>query len=172
MKNVQSKMLLLSALTGLVGLGAWAAEPAAAAKAAPEKAAPEKAAPAKGKAKAKADAGEEKKAEEKKPEEKKPEEKKVEAAPAAAGDAAGLALFEKKCGSCHGKDGKGKTKMGEKLKIRDMSSAEFWKDQTDEKLEKAVVDGISDKKMPSFKDKLTPDEVKSLVKAIHGFQAK
>ena len=134
MRFVKSKTLLLSALSGLIGFGAFAAEPA-------------KAAPAAAKPEAKA--------------------------PAAAGDAAGMALFEKKCGtSCHGKDGKGKTKMGEKLKVKDFTDAATWKDQTDESLTKSIVDGISDKKMPAFKDKLSADELKSLVAVLRTFQPK
>jgi mono/diheme cytochrome c family protein len=82
----------------------------------------------------------------------------------------GAETFEKKCGSCHGKDGKAANKMGEKLKIKDMTSADFWKDQTDEKMTKAITDGITEKKMPSFKEKLTADQVKAVVKHLNAFK--
>lgn len=78
--------------------------------------------------------------------------------------------FEKKCGACHGKDGKAATKMGEKMKIKDMTAAEFWKDQTDDKLTKAITDGIADKKMPAFKEKLTGDQIKAVVKHLNTFK--
>ena len=89
-----------------------------------------------------------------------------------AAEPAGRALFEKKCGTCHGNDGRGKTKMGEKLKVKDFSDPALWKDQTDELLTKSVVDGIAEKKMPAFKDKLSADELQSLVGVMRSFQPK
>ena len=32
-------------------------------------------------------------------------------------------VFEKNCAKCHGEDGKGKTKMGEKLGVKDYTDA-------------------------------------------------
>jgi len=82
----------------------------------------------------------------------------------------GADTFDKKCASCHGKDGKGTTKMGEKLKVKDMTAADFWKDQTDDKMTKSITDGISEKKMPAFKDKLTADQTKAVVKHLNSFK--
>jgi mono/diheme cytochrome c family protein len=74
-------------------------------------------------------------------------------------------IFNKKCASCHGKDGKGKTKQGEKLKIKPLSDGKA----TDAEAEQQIADGAKDKetgkeRMPAFKGKLTPAEIKDLVK--------
>ena len=41
-------------------------------------------------------------------------------------------VFKAKCASCHGEDGKGHTKEGEKMKIGDMTSADWQKKVSDE----------------------------------------
>ncbi|MBI3182984.1 MAG: cytochrome c [Myxococcales bacterium] len=85
---------------------------------------------------------------------------------AAAGDD-GATVFKKKCATCHGKDGKGKTDMGEELKIKDLTDAATWKDLTDEKVEKQVNDGAKDEsgkeRMTAFKGKLSAEEIKAVV---------
>ena len=52
---------------------------------------------------------------------------------AQAADATGAEIFAKNCAMCHGKDGKGTTKMGESMKLKDLTA---------EKLDKAKVAGI------------------------------
>lgn len=74
----------------------------------------------------------------------------------------GAELYKKKCATCHGEDGKGKTKMGEKLKVKDLTDAAAWKDLTEEKVSKGIADGIEDKKMPGMKDKWSADEIKAV----------
>ena len=66
------------------------------------------------------------------------------------------AIFEKKCATCHGKDGKGQTKMGEKMGIKDLTTVSA----TAADLEKVVADGRG--KMPAFKGKLSDAEIKDL----------
>ncbi len=80
----------------------------------------------------------------------------------------GGALFNKKCATCHGKDGKGKTDMGEELKIPDLSDAKFQATFTDADALKQLQTGTVDKetkkeRMPSFKDKYSEAEMKELV---------
>jgi cytochrome c6 len=70
---------------------------------------------------------------------------------------ADAAVFEKKCASCHGKDGKGQTKMGEKLAISDLAKSKL----SEGEVEKVIAEGIPDKKMPGYKGKITDDEIKS-----------
>lgn len=74
----------------------------------------------------------------------------------------GKELYEKKCASCHAKDGEAKTKMGEKLKVRPFTDKDVQAGLTPEKLTAVIKDGIPDKKMPAEK-KLTDDEVKAVV---------
>lgn len=60
-----------------------------------------------------------------------------------AADAA--ATFTDQCAKCHGADGKGETKMGKKLGIRDLSDAKVQAAFTDDAVVKAVKEGIKDK---------------------------
>lgn len=66
------------------------------------------------------------------------------------------AIFEKKCATCHGKDGKGQTKMGEKMGIKDLTATTA----TAADVEKVVADGRG--KMPAFKGKLSDAEIKDV----------
>src|ERR1041385_6984061 len=50
----------------------------------------------------------------------------------------------KLCAKCHGDDGKGQTKMGQKLEIKDLTDAKLQADLKDEKAFKAVKEGIKD----------------------------
>lgn len=81
-----------------------------------------------------------------------------------AADAA--ANWENNCVSCHGADGRGDTKMGKKLKIKDLSDAAFQASFTDEDAFKAVKEGIknsSGKVVMKPIEGLTDDEIKALV---------
>ncbi len=82
---------------------------------------------------------------------------------ARAGDA--QALFEKKCASCHGKDGKGDTTMGQRLGVRAFALA---KGKSDADLEKNLLEGVPGTKMPAFKDKVSDAEAKDLVRLVRG----
>jgi mono/diheme cytochrome c family protein len=79
----------------------------------------------------------------------------------------GKADYTKQCVSCHGADGKGKTKMGEKLHIKDLTDAKVQKEFTDEQAIKDISEGLKDDKgkvlMPAKKDKLTPEQIKDVV---------
>jgi cytochrome c553 len=78
------------------------------------------------------------------------------------------------CASCHGADGKGQTKSGKKLKIRDYTDAKVQAELKDEELVKAVAEGIKDggkEKMKAFKDEISADEIKDLVAFIRKFKA-
>jgi cytochrome c6 len=71
------------------------------------------------------------------------------------------AIFEKKCATCHGKDGKGHTKMGEKLGVKELAAVSAPGPSTPAAdVEKIVRDGKG--KMPGFKDKLSDAEIKEL----------
>ena len=84
--------------------------------------------------------------------------------------------FKSKCASCHGADGAAKTKQGEKLKVADMTTADWQKEFTDEKIKAAINDGVSrekdgvTQKMNGYKDKLSADEVDELVKYIRAMK--
>ena len=67
------------------------------------------------------------------------------------------ALFQKKCATCHGVDGKGQTKMGERMGIKDLAASSSG---TAADLEKRIADGRG--KMPAFKGRISDDEIKSV----------
>jgi cytochrome c6 len=81
-------------------------------------------------------------------------------------------LWDKNCTKCHGEDGKGKTKMGEKLGVKDYTDAKVQGDLKDDQMIKAVKEGIKDgdkTKMKAFTD-LSDEEVKALVAHIRSFK--
>jgi cytochrome c6 len=82
------------------------------------------------------------------------------------------AIWTKDCAKCHAEDGKGKTKMGEKLGVKDYTDAKVQADMKDEKMTKAIKEGIKEEdktKMKAFTD-LSEDEVKALVAHVRAFK--
>ena len=84
------------------------------------------------------------------------------------------AIWTKDCAKCHGEDGKGKTKMGEKLGVKDYTDAKVQAEMKDAEMAKAIKDGVKDKdsekvKMKAFGD-LSDDEVKALVEQVRSFK--
>ena len=72
--------------------------------------------------------------------------------------------FDKECAKCHGPDGKGDTKMGKKLEVKDLT-AEKVQAKKDADLAKAIKEGVKEDdktKMKAFSD-LSDDEIKALV---------
>jgi mono/diheme cytochrome c family protein len=81
--------------------------------------------------------------------------------------------WEKNCAKCHGADGKGKTKMGEKLGIKDYTDAKVQDEMKDDAMTKAIKEGVKDgdkTKMKGFGDVLSDDEIKALVKMVREFK--
>jgi cytochrome c553 len=81
--------------------------------------------------------------------------------------------WDKHCTKCHGADGKGKTKMGEKLGMKDYSDAKVQEAMKDEEMTKAIKEGVKDgekTKMKAFGDALSDDEIKALVKHVRDFK--
>ncbi len=81
--------------------------------------------------------------------------------------------WEKHCAKCHGPDGKGKTKMGEKFGIKDYTDAKVREELKDEKMIKAIKEGIKDgekTKMRAFGETLSDEEIKALVKYVRDFK--
>jgi cytochrome c6 len=80
--------------------------------------------------------------------------------------------YVKNCAKCHAEDGKGKTKMGEKLGVKDYTDAKVQAEMKDEKMTKAIKEGVKEEdktKMKAFTD-LTDDEVKGLVAYVRAFK--
>ena len=81
----------------------------------------------------------------------------------------GPATFKAKCAACHGADGSGDTSMGKSLKLRDLRSADVQK-QSDADLTGIITNGKG--KMPSYKGKLTDDQIKAVVATIRDLAKK
>ena len=57
----------------------------------------------------------------------------------------GKALYERDCAKCHGADGKGNTKMGQRSGARDYSNPKTWENLTDAAAVKAIKEGVKDR---------------------------
>ena len=82
--------------------------------------------------------------------------------------------YDKSCAMCHGADGKGDTKMGQKLGVKDFTDAKVQADMKDDAATKAIKEGLKDAdgktQMKPF-DTLSDDELKALVAYIRGLKA-
>src|SRR5262245_11204587 len=54
-------------------------------------------------------------------------------------------IYEKSCAKCHGADGKGQTKMGQKLGVKDYTDAKVQAEMKDDAAFKAIKEGLKDK---------------------------
>jgi len=77
--------------------------------------------------------------------------------------------WEKVCGKCHGPDGKGDTKMGQKLGIKDLTDAKLQAEMKNELAFKSIKEGIKDsegkiKMKPA--ENVSDDDIKALVQYV------
>ena len=81
--------------------------------------------------------------------------------------------WENNCAKCHGADGKGQTKVGKKLNLKDYSDAAVQAKMTEADMTKAIADGVTEgdkEKMKAFKSELSADEIKDLVAYVRKFK--
>ena len=72
--------------------------------------------------------------------------------------------YASKCASCHGRDGRGKTTRGRLSHARNLTDAGWQSNVTDERLFNSISNGKG--KMPSFKKKLSEDQIDALVRYV------
>jgi cytochrome c6 len=84
----------------------------------------------------------------------------VSLAPAARAED-GKAVFDSKCAMCHGPDGKGKTKVGEKLGAKDLTGIK----ESEASIAKTIEDG-KPPKMSGYKGKLSPEQIQAVAKYV------
>lgn len=83
------------------------------------------------------------------------------------------AIYEKSCAKCHGPDGKGQTKMGQKLGIKDYTDAKVQADLKDADATKAIKEGLKDKEgkvLMKPAEGLSDDDIKGLVAYMRAFK--
>jgi len=97
---------------------------------------------------------------------------------AVAADIDAAKVWVAKCNKCHGDTGKADTKMGEKMAVGNMTTAEWQKKYDDVAIKKAVVVGVDKtengvkKKMKGYKDELKPEEIDALLALIRSWAPK
>jgi cytochrome c6 len=81
-------------------------------------------------------------------------------------------IWEKQCAKCHGSDGKGDTKMGKKLEVKDYTDAKVKASMKDDEMADVIKKGKKEgdkTKMKPFTD-LSDAEIKALVAHIRSFK--
>ena len=80
--------------------------------------------------------------------------------------------WDKNCAKCHGPDGKGDTKMGKKLEIKDFTDAKVQAALKDDAMLKAIKEGVKDGEKTRMKavEGLSDEEMKALVTYIRAFK--
>jgi cytochrome c553 len=81
--------------------------------------------------------------------------------------------WEKTCAKCHGADGKGQTKMGQKLHIKDLTDAKVQDTLKDEAAFKAIKEGLKDKNNKTLMkaaEGLSDDDINALVAYLRNFK--
>ena len=74
------------------------------------------------------------------------------------------AIFDSKCASCHGKDGRAKSLHAKHVHARDLTDAVWQGNVSDERLFNSISNGKG--KMPDFKKKLSEDQIDALVRYV------
>jgi mono/diheme cytochrome c family protein len=95
----------------------------------------------------------------------------VSALSASAADA--KANYESNCAKCHGADGKGQTKMGQKLGVKDYTDAKVQADLKDDAAIKTIKEGLKDKDGKTLMkpaEGMSDDDVKALVAYMRTFK--
>ena len=75
-------------------------------------------------------------------------------------------VWKDKCLKCHGEDGKGQTKMGQKLGVKDYSDAKVQAELKDDAAFKSIKEGLKDKEgkvLMKPAETLSDSDIKALV---------
>src|SRR6476620_134590 len=81
--------------------------------------------------------------------------------------------WEKSCAKCHGADGKGQTKMGQKAGVKDYTDAKVQEEMKDDQAFKAIKEGLKDKDGKTLMkpaEDLSDEDIKALVAYIRTFK--
>jgi cytochrome c553 len=81
--------------------------------------------------------------------------------------------YDASCAKCHGAEGKGDTKMGQKLGVKDFTDAKVQADMKDDAATKAIKEGLKDadgKTLMKPADGLSDADIKGLVAYVRAFK--
>ena len=80
--------------------------------------------------------------------------------------------WENNCTKCHGADGKGQTKVGKKLSLKDYTDATVQDALKDDAMTKAIKDGVKDGEKIRMKaaEGLSDEEIKALAAYVRAFK--
>ena len=81
--------------------------------------------------------------------------------------------YNKSCAKCHGEDGKGQTKMGQKLSIKDYTDAKVQAELKDDAAFKAIKEGLKDKDGKTLMkpaEDVSDADIKALVAYVRTFK--
>lgn len=85
----------------------------------------------------------------------------------------GKATYEKECAKCHGTDGKGQTKMGQKVGAKDYTDPKVQDALKDDAAFKAIKNGLKDKQdkvLMKPSEGLSDDDIKAVIKHMRSFK--
>jgi cytochrome c553 len=85
----------------------------------------------------------------------------------------GKALYKEHCAKCHGADGKGDTKMGQRLGVKDYTDAKVQEELKDEAAVKAIKEGLKNKEgrvLMKPAEGLSDPDIKALVAYMRSFK--
>ena len=78
------------------------------------------------------------------------------------------AIYNRRCASCHGKDGRAKTFKAKFNHARDLTNSQWQAQVSDEQLYNSIMNGRG--KMPAFGKKLTEEQVDALVSYVRSLK--
>jgi mono/diheme cytochrome c family protein len=84
----------------------------------------------------------------------------------------GAVIYENNCASCHGMDGRARTPAGKKIGARDLAESKLADDAIAAQIRNGVKTPQGAERMPSYKDRLKPEEVSAVAEFVKAFRKK
>lgn len=82
-------------------------------------------------------------------------------------------VYEKECAKCHGADGKGETKMGKKVGVKNYTDPKVQAEMKDDQAFKSIKEGIKDKDGKTLMkpaEGVSDDQIKALIAHMRTFK--